>query len=143
MEVATPCDEWEGARSSGGYGSRWIDGIWGSTHRQTWEEHNGPIPDGMQVLHSCDNPPCVNPDHLFLGGRTDNMKDSSAKGRHKNPVAYGEENPRGNAKLMPEHIPVIRELLARGVTQRAVAELAGVGQQTISSVSSGETWAWM
>lgn len=66
------------------YGSVSINGKFMKAHRYSWEIHNGPIPKGLWVLHHCDNPACVNPEHLFLGTRSDNMKDCYAKGRSKN-----------------------------------------------------------
>jgi hypothetical protein len=71
------CIEWKGRTDKDGYGTI------GSrrAHRVAWEQTFGPIPDGLQVLHKCDNPPCCNPDHLFLGTRTDNMNDKVRKGR--------------------------------------------------------------
>lgn len=79
------CWEFAGAKSHKGYGQLpiWRDGrsIPRSAHRLSWELANGPIPAGMSVLHRCDNPPCVRPDHLFLGTQSDNMQDMVAKGR--------------------------------------------------------------
>jgi hypothetical protein len=79
------CWEWQGWRDDGGYGSI---GSFGNadrvkTHRYSWQLHNGPIPDDLLVCHTCDNPPCVRPDHLFLGTHLDNMRDKMKKGRHK------------------------------------------------------------
>lgn len=78
------CIEWTGSRNRAGYGSISVGGRTEgrrSTHRLAWELTNGSIPDGMQILHHCDNPPCCNPAHLFLGTRSENMADMISKGR--------------------------------------------------------------
>ena len=78
------CWEWVGARYPQGYGRihRWgTDNRNSYTHRVAWELVNGTIPDGMCVCHHCDNPPCCNPRHLFLGTQNDNIQDSIKKGR--------------------------------------------------------------
>ena len=81
------CWVWTRGRTAYGYGS--IHGIGrnggnGYAHRLSYETFVGPVPDGMCVLHRCDNPPCINPDHLWLGTRTDNMRDRDRKGRQRN-----------------------------------------------------------
>jgi hypothetical protein len=78
------CMVWRGARNGCGYGAKRIGGKVRSTHRLAWEWANGTIPDGMCVLHRCDNPPCCNPSHLFLGTVADNNRDRKAKGRGYN-----------------------------------------------------------
>ena len=83
------CWEWVGAKSYNGYGRFSIGGRYYGTHRVAYELFGGSIPTGMCILHSCDNPPCVNPAHLRLGTQLDNMRDMHAKGRARQggPVA--------------------------------------------------------
>lgn len=76
------CWLWIGARERGGYGCIQIKHNNFRAHRLSWELHHGTVPTGMHVLHTCDNPPCVNPTHLFLGTSLDNMADKVRKGRH-------------------------------------------------------------
>ena len=78
------CWLWQGNRNNQGYGFAYHDKKSRGAHRVSWMLNRGPIPEGQWVLHKCDNPPCVNPDHLFLGDRRDNMIDCLKKGRIKN-----------------------------------------------------------
>lgn len=81
VHKSNDCWEWVGARCNKGYGSIGIDGKTHRAHRVSWEIHSGKVPKDMCVLHVCDNPPCVNPDHLFLGTIADNNRDRQEKGR--------------------------------------------------------------
>jgi hypothetical protein len=95
------CWVWQGATRSG-YGAIKIDGKVKGTHRVSFEMANGPIPEGLLVCYSCDNPPCVNPDHLWLGTYEDNARDGWKKGRIKVPVGkrYQPGNVPHNKKIM-------------------------------------------
>jgi len=77
------CIEFVGGKIGGGYGRVNFNGQRFVAHRLAWELTNGPIPEGLFVLHKCDNPPCINPDHLFLGTNKDNTQDMLAKGRRQ------------------------------------------------------------
>jgi hypothetical protein len=85
------------------YGYLWVKNKFIATHRLSWEIHNGPIPKGLMVCHTCDNPICVNPAHLFLGTNGQNTADKVKKGRQ----ARGEKQ--GSAKLTEADIWRIRE----------------------------------
>jgi len=99
------------------------------THRVSWELHFGPVPAGMVVCHRCDNPPCVNPKHLFIGTTQDNASDAKAKGR----TALGERN--GQVKLTDAQVREIRRRhAAGGVTQRSLAHKFGVQYMQISRI---------
>lgn len=75
------CVEWPGTRSDKGYGQVRVDGKLEYVHRIAWEQVNGPVPEGLLVLHHCDNPPCYNEEHLFVGTNSDNVQDMLSKGR--------------------------------------------------------------
>ena len=106
-------------------------------HRFAWERVHGPIPPGMAVCHRCDNPKCVNVEHLFLGTHSDNMRDKAAKGRSHRPS--GAKN--GRARLSPADVLEVRRLRAdEKFSQQKIADIYGVSQQTISHLLRGETW---
>lgn len=77
------CLEWKGTRTFENYGRLFVRRRSIRAHRLAWELVHGPIPDGLCVCHQCDNPPCVNPDHLFLGSHQDNNRDAVRKGRSR------------------------------------------------------------
>lgn len=106
-------------------------------HRVSWEIAHGPIPEGMQVCHRCDNPPCVRPDHLFLGTHLDNMRDRNAKGRQSRDGSTPGENST-SAKLTDEQVKDIRDrYLAGGVLQQDLAAEYNISQTQISRIVRG------
>jgi hypothetical protein len=128
------CVEWTGGRNAKGYGvlSRGRRGEKQElTHRVAWEFTYGPVPDGLCVLHRCDNPACCNVDHLFLGTQADNMADMAAKGR----AARGERN--GATKLT---WPVVREIRASNEPHRVIASRLGISERNVRKVRAMEIW---
>lgn len=81
IDHITGCWLWTGSKNGRGYGSIYLDGKRVGAHVASWILFKGPIPDGMNVCHHCDNPPCINPHHEFLGSQSDNLKDAVKKGR--------------------------------------------------------------
>ncbi len=137
--IGVGCWLWTAGRAKCGYGILSVGSRSNESratiyaHRISWEIHCGPIPDGLQVLHHCDIPLCVNPEHLFLGTQADNMADMASKGRS----AHGELS--GGAKLRDEEIFEIRSL-ARAESQREIARRFGVNQSTISRIVNFKNW---
>lgn len=124
------CWEWDGYRNPNGYGE--IKLMYRATRcsRTAYETWVGPIPDGYVVRHKCDNPPCINPDHLEVGTARDNTQDMIRRGRD------GIRGPRnGRTKLSTQQVDEIRrEYEAGGVSQYALADTYGVTQATISKI---------
>lgn len=130
------CWEWVGYGSR--HGQLMADGEMTMAHRLSWEIHNGEIPDGLCVLHTCDNPPCSNPRHLFLGTHADNMQDMIGKKRH------GTKGRRGpNAVHTKDDIIQIRKLLTDGVSQKEIAEIFGVSQSSIMQIKTRRSYRWV
>ena len=141
------CWEWTGSRRAG-YGRAIVNQKSVRAHRRAWVLTNGPIPDGLFVLHKCDNPPCVRPDHLFLGTQLDNRRDAVAKGRqasganhasHLHPeLRQGTNN--GNAKLTEEIVREIRLMeMMRGDLSR-MARRYSVSKTVIWKAYRGKSW---
>jgi hypothetical protein len=84
VQKSDACWIWAASRDDKGYGTFGFDGVVQKAHRVAYQLSVGPIPDGAHILHSCDNPPCVNPAHLRVGTRSDNMRDKVARGRDHN-----------------------------------------------------------
>jgi hypothetical protein len=145
VDPITGCWLWTASVNDSGYGILWLP--WkktmGLAHRISWELHCGPIPEGMQVLHHCDTPPCVNPACLFLGTQADNMRDMAKKGRSPMggtpPLLQGSKN--GNARLSDEVVIAIRRRYDRG--DSAASDMAiryGVTRSVISKVGLRHSW---
>lgn len=132
------CWTWTAARNNHDYGVLGIgDKKLVYAHRYSYELSNGPIPEGMFVCHSCDNPPCVNPTHLFLGTQTDNMQDSALKQRAAR--LTGEDGPA--AKLTWEQAREIRQVYAvEDISFNRLAQRYGVNHKTVAGVIRGMTW---
>lgn len=137
LSFTTLCMQWTGATNHDGYG---IIAIKGETiryaHRVSWELHYGQIPQGMNVLHSCDNRPCVRPDHLFIGAQVDNIRDMMDKGRDKH--CPGESN--GRAKLTDEKVIEIIGLLKAGHKHQTIADRFGCSEPSIWQIAHKRTW---
>jgi hypothetical protein len=129
------CWEWQSTRNRRGYGKFWLNGRTDLAHRVSYRIYYGTIPAGLQVRHSCDNPPCVNPAHLSLGTGKDNARDALDRDRYRR----GSEN--GTAKLTEGQVSEIRKCWAAGETQVSMARRFGVSRAAIQWILNGRSWA--
>jgi hypothetical protein len=105
-------------------------------HRASYEFHVAKIPTGLFVCHSCDNPSCVNPEHLFVGTSKENTRDMIDKNRR--PVLCGEKHP--NAKLTNDQVAQIKQLRSENRLLKDIANQFNISFQTVSSITKGTTW---
>ena len=129
--VENGCWEWQRGKIGMGYGHISYRGNKLLTHRLMWELHNGTIPYKMCICHHCDNPPCCNPDHLYLGTYKDNNIDTVIKGHHIN----------GHAKLTENDVREIRRLLSiKLYTQQQIADMFNISKPVINHINCGRNW---
>jgi len=127
------CIEWAGHKNPRGYGRRRVNGRLVMAHRVAYEEANGPIPAGLVVMHSCDNPGCVNPRHLSVGTPADNNTDRDSKGRQAR--LRGERN--GMAVLtLDRAIEVAKDPRIYPL----IAAEYGISIPTVSAIKVGRLW---
>lgn len=142
LDILSGCWNWIGSKNRDGYGQIRVErsGFNGyfRAHRVSWIYHHGEIPDGLCVLHRCDNPGCVNPEHLFLGTQADNMRDRNAKGRLPHEKLRGSSN--GRALLNEADVAEIRRLSADGARQADIARRFGIAKATVYCILRGLTW---
>ena len=132
LVIKGDCWEWGLSRFKTGYGQISVKDRPSYVHRVAWIVVNGEIPDGLCVLHHCDNRACLRPSHLFLGTKADNTADMIRKGRWR--------QPHRPTKLNPVAVIQIRKLLALGTTPSVLAAQFGVCTQNIRDVASRKTW---
>ena len=129
------CIEATGYADKDGYRFKRVDGKLERAHRYAYEQHNGSIPAGVVVMHTCDNPACINPEHLVAGTHQDNMTDKVSKSRQKR----GENDSRG--KLTETQVKQIRCHSLNGLTALLLAKMFGVGDMTIHRVITNKLWS--
>lgn len=130
------CWEWTGARTEAGYGILTIKYKNYLAHRLAWELHGKTkIPDGVFICHHCDNPPCCNPAHLFLGTQADNLRDASIKGR----IMKGENHI--STILTIDDIRKIRYLGSINIPRKKIGESFGISRQAVTDILYKRTWS--
>jgi len=130
------CWIWTGARHTFGYGNFWTGKKYDVAHRVSYALYVGEIPQGMNVLHKCDNPSCIRPDHLFIGTDQDNIYDKCMKGRARGPKMVGEKNP--SSKISSEIVLLIR---ADKRAHRVICNDYGISKTQVGRIKRNESWA--
>jgi hypothetical protein len=136
VRMPSGCLEWAGGRDPDGYGIVRIDGVSRRVPRLAWELENGPIPPGMLIRHTCDNPPCFEISHLMTGTHRDNVADMYERQRAAD--RRGERCP--TSKLTWPQVREIRQLIAAGASQDTVSSRFGVSRRNVRKIIRHETW---
>jgi hypothetical protein len=131
------CQIWMGGINDQGYGLIRHGLRHKRAHRVAWEMANGPIPEGLVVLHRCDVPSCVNPAHLSVGTQAENLKDMFAKGRQKRTGAKGERQ--GSVKLTAEAVRSIRQLFGT-IPTKQIAAMFHVDPSNVRLIAARKAW---
>ncbi len=138
------CWEWK-SYTDGKYGGFYANGKQHKAHRISWILENGPIPNigpngkRMCVCHTCDNPPCVNPNHLFLGTDSDNAIDRNQKGRQHIVQLNGDQNP--NSPLNPEIVKQAEEMLKEGSKDVDISKKLGINGKSVWRIKNKKHWS--
>lgn len=130
------CVHWTGNHNEKGYGQLDWQRRTQRAHRLAWIAFRGPIPDGMCVLHRCDNPGCINVDHLWLGTQLENIADREAKNRGA-PMPDNRGSRNGGARLTEQDV---RDIRASREKQNVLAERYGISQGAISNICNQRSW---
>lgn len=136
VDMSRDCWEWTGGKYKDGYGRFFINGVGTRSHRVVWVITNDSIPDGLCVLHKCDNVGCVNPSHLFVGSQLDNMRDMIAKKRNRG-CTLPHMNTR--SKLAGDQVDEIRKI-GRTKTLKELSSIYGVSDTQISRILRHKCW---
>lgn len=135
IKYINDCWEWQGSLHRQGYGHFPYKRKILLAHRVSWNLFNGYIPENIKVCHKCDNPKCINPEHLFLGSQKENVDDMFQKKRKDH---QGEKHPR--AKLTKEKVLEIRQMIEKGISQEIICKKYNITNGHVGSIKHRRTW---
>ena len=143
VRVTDDCWEWVGCIQGQGYGNFWVAGKYYRAHRLSYQMFNGLIVDrDVFVCHRCDNPRCVNPEHLFAGSAQDNTNDMMAKGRNADFSGRSVGVKNNNCFLTEDQARAIK--YSKGlITAQSLADRYGISYQAVWRIHQGEAWAYL